>query len=696
MSDLCTYSGETYNSVIDTDVVYEKNGIPYIPGRRLKGCIREAALEMKELGFIEQAQYDEIFGKEGDQNAAFSLSNAYILNYVGVVNALKKCKYPDLKSKEKVLGQYTYVRRQTAIDMETGVAAENTLRSMRVIRRGLVFIADCNWTKKVSKPEILGQAISLVKHMGVARTRGLGLVDIALSDSESGKISHTSIDKSQVTEQNKIRYTIKLREPMICKSPQGNQAATEDYISGAKVLGLIAGALPKQIYQELLSGQTEFIVSNGYIMNGNKRCLPAGISLYKEKDRSYDQEGKMIVKDMLLSESSEIEDEQMISAKIRYIDEDGTVAEVITEISYHHQRPEDKSIGRATGRKDGSSFYQLAAMSAGQSFCGYIYAGKKQVEQIIEAVEKLGEIRMGYGKFSGFGAVDFMLDLDDVHMVKTEEKMCKDAMVILVSDMILYNEKGMPTTDIKVLENKFREITGIEKLEVRKPFLQYEMIGGYNVTWQCRKPIFYALGKGSTFILHFEREFEIGLLDGAFLGERVSEGYGEIRVKEVGISSDTCVKKKRPLEEEPEEEVIDESIIERLWQTEFEWRIQKMIREILERKKEAYKKKNAKYLKELKTAVSKLRIIYRNEISYEDMKEQVQGIRNEEKNNRCIELLELICPNRVKEDVTKEMRQEYDFTFENKWSKEKLFKIVYRFYLAELKYFVKSIQGGEN
>ena len=142
--------------------------------------------------------------------------------------------------------------------------------------------------------------------------------------------------------------------------------------------------------------------------------------------------------------------------------------------------------------------------------------------------------------------------------------------------------------------------------------------------------------------------------------------------------------------------MIDESNIERLWQTEFEWRIQKMIREILERKKEAYKKKNAKYLKELKTAVSKLRIIYRNEISYEDMKEQVQGIRNEEKNNRCIELLELICPNRVKEDVTKEMRQEYDFTFENKWSKEKLFKIVYRFYLAELKYFVKSIQGGEN
>ena len=44
LSDLCTYSGDTYNSVVDTDVVYDENGIPYIPAKRIKGCIREAAL----------------------------------------------------------------------------------------------------------------------------------------------------------------------------------------------------------------------------------------------------------------------------------------------------------------------------------------------------------------------------------------------------------------------------------------------------------------------------------------------------------------------------------------------------------------------------------------------------------------------------------------------------------------------------
>ena len=49
LSDLCTASGETHNSMVDTDIVYDEYGIPYIPAKRIKGCIREAALEMMEI-----------------------------------------------------------------------------------------------------------------------------------------------------------------------------------------------------------------------------------------------------------------------------------------------------------------------------------------------------------------------------------------------------------------------------------------------------------------------------------------------------------------------------------------------------------------------------------------------------------------------------------------------------------------------
>ena len=87
LSDLCTYSGETYNSVVDMDVVYDENGIPYIPAKRIKGCIREAALEMKELNLLDDDKYIQIFGKEGNQSSAFTISNAYIKDYDKTVAA---------------------------------------------------------------------------------------------------------------------------------------------------------------------------------------------------------------------------------------------------------------------------------------------------------------------------------------------------------------------------------------------------------------------------------------------------------------------------------------------------------------------------------------------------------------------------------------------------------------------------------
>ena len=64
LSDLCAASGEVHNSLIDCDVTYDEYGIPYIPAKRLKGCIREAALELFELGIITKEQYDKLFGEQ--------------------------------------------------------------------------------------------------------------------------------------------------------------------------------------------------------------------------------------------------------------------------------------------------------------------------------------------------------------------------------------------------------------------------------------------------------------------------------------------------------------------------------------------------------------------------------------------------------------------------------------------------------
>ena len=697
LSDLCTCSGETYNSIVDMDVVYDENGIPYIPAKRIKGCIREAALEMCEMGLMDRNQYVRIFGEAGSKKSTFSLSNAYIADYKDTVYSLqhfgmKSALHRAVISPQNVLQQYTGIRTQTAVNMENGVADKNSLRTMRVVRKGLIFYAECDVKEEDSK--LLGQAISLVKHMGVSRTRGLGLVSMSLENISSEinreqEYSHVLISEEQISEQNKIGYTIHLNSSLICKSAKGNQAETQDYIAGSKVLGLIAGALGKNGYEKLMEQSSELIVTNAYIMNQSMRCVPGRISLKKEKDQGYDEQGRIWLKDMLYSPN--IEEKQMTSANIDYVDANHRKADVATEISYHHQRPSDKSIGRATGRDDGSSFYQLAGIRADQNFRGYIYANKIQAKEIISAVGTLGKIRMGYGRGSEFGDVELVLD--SVSEVRTEKCLLRDAVVTLVSDMILYNENGVWTTDIDVLKNYLEEMTGVERLEIRNPFIRYTTIGGYNVTWKARKPIFNALGKGSTFILHSEEPFDAGLLSNHFVGERVSEGYGEIQVEETADTADVYVWKDTELSPSSDIERAEDGhgLINQLLQNEFEYRVQNVIREKLENIKNDYKSAGDA----VNAAVSKLRIIFRRESTYEDMKKQVEGIEKDEKKKICSQLIGLVVPEQLAEQVNASICQDYGQTFKNQWDSQNMYKKMYYAYITELKYFAKSLEKGE-
>ena len=159
-----------------------------------------------------------------------------------------------------------------------------------------MFEAECS----LIKPEfqkLLENAVSIVKHIGVSRTRGLGLVNmelIALDSRENIEKEHVFVKKEALTEQNQLHYTIYLKSPVICKSEQGNQAETKDYIAGNKVLGLIAGALGSASYQEMMSKE-DVIVTNAYICMDGERCIPGGVALQREIDQSLDEKGVLLL-----------------------------------------------------------------------------------------------------------------------------------------------------------------------------------------------------------------------------------------------------------------------------------------------------------------------------------------------------------------------------------------------------------------
>lgn len=665
LSDLCCYSGEVYNTTVDTDVVYDDYGLPYIPAKRLKGCIREAALELYEMGLM--PHYNAIFGKEGSDASAFTISNARVENYDAKVKELKQFEKTDFVNQQNVLSLYTYLRTQTAVDSNTGTAIENSLRTLRVLKKGLIFYADVDLENNAYVKEFKN-AVSMVKHMGVSRTRGLGLVELKIKNNLSASVKHVLFKENELKNENMISYTIHLKSPLICKSAQGNQAKTEDYIVGSKVLGLIARSMGSGAYQKIMN---DIVVSNAYVsLNGN-RSLPGRNSLQKIKNQSY-VDGKMDIVDMMYFKNDN-DKEQRTPANIDYMTEKNEVLSVEEQISYHHQRPSDKSIGRATSRE--GQFYQLASICESQTFKGWIYANRETAKLIMNAVSKLGQVRMGYGRNSEFGQIDFTLD--SVKDTTSKDTLIHDADLLLASDVILYNDNGMLVADVNVLKDYLNAYFGVDDIEIDTPFISYNTIGGFNVTWKRKKQIFSALAKASCMKIHSDTGFKASYNHSYFVGERISEGFGEIILEKTKENDRVCVYK--PVEEERSlNKDANLDIMNELLEKELEKRMDARVRDVVAR--------NRTSSDQLNPALSKMRLLFRTKSDYKEMMDEFEHLESANK-GKCTNLMRDL-PMDVLKDLEKEIQNEYT-NFKLRWSEEKKFRKLYSAYIRELKYRVK-------
>lgn len=646
-SDLCTYAGESFNSQVDLEVVHDECGFPYIPAKRIKGCLREAALELMDFGVISKEEYISVFGKGGKSSSRFSIGNAYLIRYKEMREDLQKNGDKQLTHPQNVLNLYTYTRTQTAMTVN-GVADESSLRTIRVVKRGVVFESEIildNGSEEIWK--VLDKAAGQVKHIGLGRTRGLGQVELVL-ESLNDKSGNNPGSKSGNNSDNnesynfksgkcyRIDYTVRLKSNLLCKSVQGTAARTVNYIEGNKIVGRIAQVMGQEAFKTLLQGD-EWIVSNAYIAAGNKRCTPVMCSLQKVKDQDYIN-GGMVVNNLLKEYTG---NEQLASVGNIFVAQDGTVKTVDTEIHYHHQRPGDKSIGRAMGNDD-ASFYQLESICSGQEFKGFILAHSAEAEEIFKVLKKEPHFRMGYGRSSEYGAVELMINepyiIKDSSDDNSTKEVIHDFVLKLNAPIVIYNAVGMPSADIEDLVTYVKARLDVDDLTVNPEscFLSYEEIGGFNVTWQRRKPNIITLGKGTVCMLHTDKGADISLLENYFLGERVNEGYGEI---EVMTSPDSqFVLKKADLDKSLSSSAfVQTDIIKKLTILQLRAEIEKVARksaEIIFGK--------IKNDKEADAVIGRLLLISKNDFGLQDMNDQIAGIETVSKRRLAEEVIESV------------------------------------------------------
>jgi CRISPR/Cas system CSM-associated protein Csm3 (group 7 of RAMP superfamily) len=191
-------SGGGFGAVIDSDIVFDEFGIPYIPAKRIKGCLRDSAIEVCEMFELANINlflltYDgsdnkytivsQIFGKPGDEKPApVYLSNLTIEGYEKIVQWIRYLmkKYPNIITRESIINQYTELRQQTAID-EDGTAKEHSLRTIRVAKKGISFIGEID-IEVINDDmiKLLYFACENLRYIGTKRNRGFGKVKCEL------------------------------------------------------------------------------------------------------------------------------------------------------------------------------------------------------------------------------------------------------------------------------------------------------------------------------------------------------------------------------------------------------------------------------------------------------------------------------------------------------------------------------------
>jgi CRISPR-associated protein Csx10 len=183
-------SGVGFGAEINTDVVFNDLGMPFIPAKRLKGCLRDAALEVQEMfeaaGIArEELRIEDTFGRVGDKSSApVYFSNLYLEGYAQNQAWLryftKAEKYKRFISPERILVTFTEVRQQTQINDE-GAAFDQSLRTIRVLRKGLKFYGEVRIAS--DDEHILNTLLFACRNLrrfGTKRNRGFGEVRCTL------------------------------------------------------------------------------------------------------------------------------------------------------------------------------------------------------------------------------------------------------------------------------------------------------------------------------------------------------------------------------------------------------------------------------------------------------------------------------------------------------------------------------------
>jgi CRISPR/Cas system CSM-associated protein Csm3 (group 7 of RAMP superfamily) len=171
-------SGLSAGAKLDSTVVKDRDGLPYLSGKTLKGLARETAEMLEKKEFVR-----DCFGAEGVEIGKCYFSNAMLDSEIAKEikdNSLEERLY-DVIASTKIGKEDKFDKDGKQIEKKD-IAVDNSLREIEVVVPITLegYIDDVPSAYEAE----MKQALKIIKRMGLNRNRGLGRCEITVTEED--------------------------------------------------------------------------------------------------------------------------------------------------------------------------------------------------------------------------------------------------------------------------------------------------------------------------------------------------------------------------------------------------------------------------------------------------------------------------------------------------------------------------------
>ena len=531
LSELCPASGDGFAGFVDTDVCFDDLGLPYIPAKRVKGCLRECGLDIVSADANYGETFSTLFGEAGKSvSGTLNIENGMLANYNKIAEALGSA------TRSEIAEVYTSIRSRTK--MENGKVATGTLRTTRVLNKGQVYEFPVSFSDNHDEQKLFEMCVKSLRNIGINRSRGLGEVECTIENiKENTKTQQFNINHA--LDKSGFSYMLELTEPVISSERSGIPHETESYIFGSAVLGAFAVKYIEKKGLPRDAADKDWDFRRIFLEGGVKftAAMPSadGLTFYPSPTVLRTDKLRMRLFDESLEVSEDSEGEGALKPICKRlggfisVDIDGKVKTFNPEKTtfLHHARPLDRSVAHAT-ENDGK-LYSYEALSAGQSFAGSVIGNSDDIRELAGLFADSNVLRVGRSRTAQYGKVEIVPSKNAYANDLLSLKSGGYFRLVAVTPIILEDKNGVNKTDIRLIA----DILGAD-YEITRTICSETVVSGYNSKWLLPRRQERAIAEGSTIVFKYNGDGTTLNLD--FIGKRTGEGFGQVRVESVPLA----------------------------------------------------------------------------------------------------------------------------------------------------------------